>query len=118
MNKNHKLQAYRKGHRAEWFAAVALLLKGYRLAARRFKTPVGEVDLILRKKDLVVFVEVKARATQEAALHSISLTAQQRISKAADWWLSQQTDASKLSWRFDVVAVLPRRWPIHFEDVW
>ncbi|MEE9315371.1 MAG: YraN family protein [Rhizobiaceae bacterium] len=113
-----KLKAYRKGHCAETLAAIALTLKGYRVVAKRFKTPVGEVDLIARKKDLVVFVEVKARATEDAALNSISISAQKRISSAGEWWLSQQNDASSLSWRFDVMAVLPWQWPRHFEDVW
>ncbi len=111
-------RAYRKGHRAEWLAAMALRLKGYRIVERRFKTPVGEVDLIARKGDFVAFVEVKARDSEHAALNSISATAQRRISSAGEWWLGQQADGSELSYRFDVIAVIPRRWPIHFEDVW
>ena len=111
-------RAYRKGHRAEWLAAFALQLKGYRIVARRFKTPVGEVDLIARKKDLIVFVEVKARASQQASLDSISGSAQSRISSAGEWWISQQKDGPQFSWRFDVVAVQPWTWPVHFEDVW
>jgi len=115
---NQRLKAYRKGHRAEWLAAFALFLKGYRIVARRFKTPVGEVDLIARKKDLIVFVEVKARTSEQLALESISVSAQRRISSAGEWWISQQKDAGQLSWRFDVMAIVPWRWPIHFKDVW
>lgn len=118
MNKERRLQAYRKGHRAELFAAFALMLKGYRIVSKRFKTPVGEVDLIGRKGDLVIFVEVKARQTEQASLDSISISAQNRISNAGNWWLSQQKDAANLSWRFDVIAVQPWRWPVHFENVW
>ncbi len=115
---DRRKSAYRKGHRAEWFAAFCLMLKGYSIAARRFKTPVGEVDLIARKKDLVVFVEVKARNTEQAALDSITASAQKRIEAAGEWWISQQLDGAQLSWRFDAIAVVPRRWPIHFENVW
>ena len=115
---NKRRKAYRRGHVAEYLAALFLLLKGYRIAARRFKTPVGEVDVIARKADLVIFVEVKARASHQAALDSITLTAQRRIEAAANWWLSQQQDGGRLSWRFDVVTVVPRRWPRHHEDVW
>ena len=115
---NQKIKAYRKGHRAEWFAAVALSLKGYRIVTRRFKTPVGEVDLIARKKDLIIFVEVKARVSEQLALESISANAQRRISSAGEWWISQQKDGAQLSWRFDIIAVLPWRWPIHFKDAW
>lgn len=116
--KRDRLKSYRKGQRAEHLAALALRLKGFRLVARRYKTPVGEVDLIMRRGDVVLFVEVKARATRRLALDNISRTAQQRIEAAAHWWLGRQSEAGKLSWRFDVVAVVPRRWPIHFENVW
>ena len=111
-------RAYRWGQIAEHFAAVSLLLKGYRIVARRYKTPVGEVDLIARRGDLVVFVEVKARVTHQAALDSINGTAQRRIEAAANWWISQQRDGARLSWRFDVITVVPRRWPRHHENVW
>lgn len=111
-------RAYRWGQIAEHFAAVSLLLKGYRVVARRYKTPVGEVDLIARRGDLVVFVEVKARVTHQAALDSITGTAQRRIEAAANWWISQQRDGAHLSWRFDVITVVPRRWPRHHENVW
>ncbi len=115
---NQRIKAYRKGHRAEWLAALSLFLKGYRIVTRRFKTPVGEVDLIARKKDLIVFVEVKARASEQLALESISTNAQRRISSAGEWWISQQKDGAQLSWRFDIITVLPWRWPIHFKDAW
>ncbi len=111
-------QAYRRGHQAEWLAAIMLQLKGYRIAARRYKTPVGEVDLIARKKDLIVFVEVKARSSHQTALDSVNTTTQRRIDAAAMWWLGRQPDAGQLNWRFDVITVAPRRWPRHFTDVW
>lgn len=111
-------RAYRRGYHAEWLAAFQLQLKGFRIVARRFKTPVGEVDLIARKKQLIIFVEVKARANHQVALDSITPNAQRRIEAAANWWLSQQRDGGKLSWRFDVITVVPRRWPRHITNVW
>ncbi len=116
--KRDRAKAYRKGRRAEQIAALALRLKGFRPIERRYRTPVGEVDLIMRRGGLVLFVEVKARPTRELALDSISRGAQRRIEAAAEWWLARQPDAGRLNWRFDVVAVVPRRWPIHFENVW
>ena len=113
-----RLKAYRRGHRAEWLAGLLLQSRGYRIAARRFKTPVGEVDLIARKADLVLFVEVKARSHHQAALDSISRSAQRRIEAAAQWWLAQQADAGHLNWRFDVITVVPWRWPRHYHNVW
>jgi len=111
-------KAYRKGHRAERFAAFALQLKGYRIAARRFKTPVGEVDLIARKGRLIAFVEVKARSTVQGTLDSVGPAAMDRIEAAANWWLGQQADAAELNWRFDVISVVPGKWPVHHTDVW
>ena len=49
--RRHK--AYRRGHRSEWLAALALMLKGYRIVARRYRTKLGEIDLIARRGDLV-----------------------------------------------------------------
>ena len=111
-------KAYRKGIWAERLAALSLMLNGYGIVARRYKTPVGEIDLVARKKDLILFVEVKARVTETIALESVTRTAQQRIEAAANWWISQQDDAGNLNWRFDVIAVVPKKWPIHFKDVW
>jgi putative endonuclease len=109
-------RAYRHGHYAEWFAAIALMLKGYRIVRRRFKTKVGEIDLIARKRDLVALVEVKARQTEAAAVDAVTSTAARRIAAAGDIWLARQKDRAKLSVRHDIVAVVPRRWPKHFPD--
>ena len=116
--RNKRQRAYQRGLRAEHFAAIVLLLKGFRIVSRRYKTPVGEVDLVARRGSLVLFVEVKARQSHQAALDSISWTAQKRIEAAGNWWLCRQPDAAKLSWRFDVITVQPRRWPRHFKNVW
>ena len=107
-------RAHRRGHVAEWLAAIALMFKGYRILARRYKTRVGEVDLIARKGDLVVLVEVKARTDEQAAIDAVTVTAARRIEAAGDIWLSRRRDAARLSIRRDIVAVLPWRWPRHF----
>jgi putative endonuclease len=112
----HRRQAYRRGHRGEWLAAVALMLKGYRILARRHRTKLGEIDLIARRGDLVLFVEVKARRTLMEAMEAIARSSERRIEGAADLWLSRQPDYGKLSVRFDMVAVLPWRWPVHVEN--
>lgn len=114
--RDRRFRAYRKGHRGEWLAALALMLKGYRIVARRHRTKLGEIDLIARRGDLVAIVEVKARPTLLHAMDSVGHEAQRRIEGATDLWLSRQPDASRLSIRFDIVAVLPRRWPVHVEN--
>jgi putative endonuclease len=109
-------KAYRRGHRSEWLAALALMLKGYRIVARRYRTKRGEIDLIARRGDLVIMVEVKARPTLMEAMEAIGRESERRIEGAADLWLTRQKDYGRLSVRFDMVAVLPRRWPVHVEN--
>lgn len=109
-------KAFRRGHVSEYLAALYLAVKGYRILAIRYRTKLGEIDLIARRGNLVIFVEVKARADQRSALDAVSLSSQKRIRAAGDLWLSRQPDAGRLSLRFDVVAVVPFRLPRHFQD--
>ena len=110
-------KAYRRGHSSEWLAAAALMLKGFRIVARRYRTKLGEIDLIARRGNLVLIVEVKARKTLIEAMDAITRDSERRIEGAADLWLARQRDHAKLSVRFDMVAVLPWRWPVHVENV-
>lgn len=115
--RDRRFAAYRLGHRGEWLAALALMIKGYRIVARRHRTRLGEIDLIARRGDLVLIVEVKVRPTLAAAMDAIGPASARRIEGAADLWLARQRDHARLSMRFDMVAVLPRRWPVHVENV-
>ncbi|MGH6760717.1 MAG: YraN family protein [Phyllobacterium sp.] len=108
-------KAFFKGHRAEAFACLVLMLKGYRIVARRYRTRLGEIDIIARRGRLVLIVEVKARATIESAMEAVTAQAQRRIEAAADIWLARQPDYVRLSLRFDLIAILPRRWPVHIK---
>ena len=108
-----RVKAHRRGHRGETLAAWSLRLKGWRIIAKRYRTPLGEIDLIARRGNLVAMVEVKARSSFRGAVDSVTPAAQKRIMDSADLWLGRQKDAGKLSIRFDIVAVLPWRWPIH-----
>ena len=108
-------EAERRGHRGEWLAAWYLRLKGYRILAKRFKTSRGQVDIIARRKDLIVMVEVKARPTVLEAMDAVTATAQRRIEAAGDIWLARQKDFARLSVRYDLIAILPRKWPVHVE---
>ena len=94
------------------------MAKGYRIVARNYKTKLGEIDLIVRRGDLVAMVEVKARATLMQAHDAVGPEAQRRISNAADLWLSRQSDFARLSVRFDIIAILPWRLPVHVENAW
>lgn len=108
-------KAYSLGKRAEWMAALLLMLKGYRVVARRYPAPVGEIDLIVRRGRQLVFVEVKARATLDDAAHSIRPSQQARIVRGAEAFLSRHPHFVGYDMRFDAVLVAPRRRPRHLE---
>lgn len=107
----------RRGHRGEWIASLALMVKGYRILERRYRTKSGEIDIIARRGDVVAFVEVKVRATLLQAMDAISHSNERRIEASADLWLMRQVEHPGLSLRFDMVAVLPWRWPVHVENI-
>ncbi|WEX88406.1 YraN family protein [Sinorhizobium garamanticum] len=113
---SRKLNALKRGHVAEYRAALCLMLKGYRIVAMRYRTKLGEIDIIARRGDLVACVEVKARRGFDEAVFAVSDTAQRRIRAASDIWLSRQADFHRLSVRYDIVAVTPWRWPRHLPD--
>ena len=109
-------KALRRGWAAEYIAAIFLMLKGYRILALRYKTKLGEIDIIARKGDLAVFVEVKARADEMGAVDAVSYASQKLIRAASDLWLARQRDYVQLSQRYDIVAIMPGRLPRHFPD--
>lgn len=109
-------KAWRRGHIAEYLAAAFLMLKGYRILAIRHRTKLGEIDIVARKGDLAVFVEVKSRRGAQEAIDAVSFSSQNRIRAASDLWLARQPDFARLSQRYDIVAMLPGRWPQHFPD--
>jgi len=106
----------RRGRFAETVAALYLNLKGYRTVARRFRSPLGEIDLVMQRGGMLVFVEVKARRTRDAAILAITPAARDRLIRAAESFLARHPQASGLTLRFDIVAILPRRLPQHIVD--
>ena len=115
MNPNRK-RAYRKGIWAERVAALFLLAKGYRILTMRYKSKMGEIDIIAKRGRLIIAVEVKARKSVDEAVHAVTHENAKRVESAADYWLSQQRNASELSLRFDIIAISPWRWPLHLVD--
>ncbi|HEX2257530.1 MAG TPA: YraN family protein [Afifellaceae bacterium] len=105
--------AYHRGHSAEWLAGAFLLCKGYRPLARRYRTPLGEIDLVVRRGRTIVFVEVKARASVAEAFDAIGVTAERRMLAAADMWLARHPQAAGFDLRFDLVLIVPWRLPHH-----
>jgi len=108
-----KTAAFRLGVSAETRAAIYLAAKGYRTIARRWKTPVGEIDLVVKRGKQIVFVEVKARKGLDEAAESVLLRQRRRIVAAAEAWLAAHPEHAGYDMRFDAVLVSPGRMPQH-----
>ena len=105
--------AFRLGLSAESRAAAFLIAKGFRILARRFRSPVGEIDIVARRRRLLVFVEVKARERLDDAAWSVTERQRARIVGAAEAWLARYPDERISDIRFDAVLVAPGRIPRH-----
>jgi putative endonuclease len=108
-----RVAAFRTGLSAESRAAAYLIAKGYRILARRFRTPHGEIDIVARRRNLVAFVEVKARASLDEAAFAVTPRQQARIVNAAQAWLAAHPEHAEFELRFDVVLIAPRHLPRH-----
>ena len=105
--------AFKFGLSAESRAAAYLIAKGYRILAKRFRTPYGEIDLVARKRNLIAFVEVKARASLDEAAYAVTPRQQQRIVNAAQAWLMAHPEHAEFEMRFDAMLIAPRSLPRH-----
>jgi len=110
--------SHQTGLLAEKFCCLALRLKGYRLLAVRYKTPFGEIDIIAARGRTVAAIEVKARATREAAVESISQKQRARIARALQDFAMRKPSYADAELRFDVMLVAPRQWPLHIKNAW
>ena len=113
-----KRRAERAGRWAEWAAALFLMLKGYRIVARRHRTAAGELDLVAVRGRSLVFVEVKYRAQRDAAPFALGPRQRDRLRRAAALYLAGQPRWSGRDPRFDVVLVQPRGLPQHIKNAW
>jgi len=111
-----RVKAFQLGLSAESRAAMLLVAKAYRIAARRWKTPFGEVDIVARRRRTLVFVEVKARATLEVAAEAVTERGKRRIIAAAELWLAHHPDDANCDIRFDVILVAPGKMPRHIAN--
>jgi putative endonuclease len=108
-----RVAAFKTGLSAESRAAAYLMAKGYRILAKRFRSPYGEIDLVVKRRNLVAFVEVKARATLDEAAFAVTPHQQARIINAAQAWLVAHPDYAEFELRFDAILIAPRRLPRH-----
>lgn len=105
--------AFRVGISAESCAAAFLVAKGFRILARRWRSPLGEIDIVARRRQLLVFVEVKARATIDEAAEAVNERQRRRIAAAAEVWLAANPDKKIVDIRFDAILVAPGKIPRH-----
>jgi putative endonuclease len=92
-----------RGYIAEIVAGFYLSALGYKIASHRFKTPFGEIDLIARKKNIYLFVEVKYRKTHYDSAFSLSHRQIQRIINACNFYQSKMPSSAQI--RFDVILI-------------
>lgn len=103
---------------AERIAVFILRLKGYSILARRHGGPYGEIDIIARKGNTIVAVEVKSRPTIGDAATAISPAQKERIVRALAAFAAQRRGLSGLALRFDAILVAPWSMPRHLVDAW
>ena len=106
------------GRRGEIVAALWLMAKGYRILGFRLKTPQGEIDLLAQKRGVLAVVEVKLRATRDAALAAVTQRQRQRLRRAGEAYAARRKDLRGAAIRLDLLALAPGRLPCHIPDAW
>jgi putative endonuclease len=106
----------RAGRRGEAWAALFLRLKGYAIVARRVRTPVGELDLIVRRGGVTVFVEVKSRSFSAAEAAAMAAVNRARIVRAAQYYVMGHPRLAATDLRFDVIFLAPFALPRHVRN--
>lgn len=113
-----KKASWKKGLWAEYLCMWILRLKGHHILAHRYKTKVGEIDIVARKGNTLLFIEIKARPTLETGLTCITGKQRQRIQHAAEIFLSRNRKKDFNQIRFDVMVAVPWQFPYHLKDAW
>ena len=106
------------GRRAEVWAALWLMAKGYRILGFRLRTPQGEIDLLAQRGGVLAVVEVKQRATLQAALEAVSDVQRERLRRAGRAIAARRPSLQNMAVRLDLIALAPGRLPVHSPDAW
>jgi putative endonuclease len=106
------------GRRSEAWAAAWLMARGYRILGFRLKTPQAEIDLLAKRGAVLAVVEVKQRATIEAALEAVSFDQRERLRRAGTALAAHRPALAGCAVRLDLLALAPGRWPRHIPDAW
>jgi putative endonuclease len=113
----NRQEAERRGRGAETLACWYLRLRGWRILARRARVPGGEVDIVARRGRILAFVEVKARASNDAAAFALDRWRLRRVAVAAERLAPRFMRAGD-DVRIDAMFMVPGRWPTHLTNVW
>lgn len=116
MSVNRKRKSEFIGRMAERVAIVFMLFKGYRCLAIRYKCFAGEIDLIFKRGQTLVFCEVKYRADKHMLPYSVTPAQKKRIRHAAEFWLSQQKLPVRHNIRFDFIGLTLWQKPTHIKN--
>lgn len=102
MKDNSKINTGKQG---EAIAASFLKKNGYHIIEKNFRCPLGEIDIVAREKNELVFIEVKTRKSSELGYpeQAVGINKQKKMSQLALWYLQKKNSDAQA--RFDVVAV-------------
>lgn len=111
-------RAWQRGRTAEMLCVWHLRLRGYRILARGYRVPVGEIDIVARRGRVVAAIEVKARDSMAAASEAIAPRQRRRVARAFEHFLASHPQHGGLTLRFDVMLVARGLWPRHVSNAW
>ena len=116
--KKSKIFAERVGRFSETIAVIFLRLKGYRILKRRYKTHVGEIDIIAARWKTLVILEIKYRKTRSDAAESVTYKQRQRIERATIQFIQTHKGHIYTQIRFDVILISLYKGLHHLKDAW
>jgi putative endonuclease len=113
-----KKKSYYFGILAEYYAIIYLILKGYKFIERRHRNYFGEIDLIMKKKDIIAIIEVKARRKLNTIDELLTINQQKRIVNSTENFIAKNKSYQQLGIRFDLLLIRPLRLPLHLKGFW
>jgi len=116
MEKANKIQAYKFGLFSETITCFFLRIKGYKILERRYKTNLGEVDIIAKKSGVIIFIEVKARKNGETDV--LAQHQMKRIIKSGELFIAKHRQFASFDLRFDLIIIRPFKLPEHIINAW
>ena len=113
----------RWGRLAEMMCLFSLKVRGYKIIAHGMRAAgrgsgAGEIDIVVRRGQTLAFIEVKARSDANNALEALRPAQKRRIMRSAEIFIARHPDIRTMDVRFDLMTVLPWRWPHHMKDAW